>query len=80
MSSDNQPPVSVVISALVMIGAYLACYISVGFTCWDWIQPANIFSFLWFLMVWGIVGEFASVMVVGILFKIIEFLTTTPND
>lgn len=65
---------------LVIFGAHLACYVSVGFKIWDWIRPDELFSFLYFLMVWGVVGEFASIIVAGLVMTAIQYLTQSNNE
>ncbi len=68
------------IYALIIIGSHLACYISIGFQIWEWIHPDEFFSFLYFLIVWGIVGEFASMIVAGIVMTAIKWLTEPNNN
>jgi hypothetical protein len=64
MSIEQTPP-------LVAIIVKIACWILSVKIAYEWVEPRSFFSFLLFLMVWGIVGlavDFVAVLVLTLLF------------
>lgn len=46
--------------ACLMYVGYIACAIASGLLAWNWADPDGFWSFIWFMVLWGIIGSIAS--------------------